>query len=88
MANLIPKIPGLKNRKSSSPEKADLGQLGEPLDHAHPFYFGFLAASGAVVAITLLRAFASTSQVFVLILISLFFAAGLNPAVNFSSDVG
>jgi predicted PurR-regulated permease PerM len=83
MANLIPKIPGLKNRKSASSEKADLGTLGEPLDQAHPFYFGFLAASGAVIAITLLRAFASASQVFVLILISLFFAAGLNPAVNF-----
>jgi len=83
MANLIPKIPGFKNRKSSSPQKADLGSLGEPLDRAHPFYFGFLAASGAVIAVTLLRAFASASQVFVLILISLFFAAGLNPAVNF-----
>jgi len=83
MANLIPKIPGLKNRKSSNPQKADLGSLGEPLDRAHPFYFGFLAASGAVIAVTLLRAFASASQVFVLILISLFFAAGLNPAVNF-----
>lgn len=83
MANLIPKIPGLKNRKNLQPTKEDLGSLGEPLDRAHPFYFGFLAASGAVIAITLLRAFASASQVFVLILISLFFAAGLNPAVNF-----
>jgi len=83
MANLIPKIPGLKNRKNSDSAKRDLGTLGEPLDRAHPFYFGFLAASGAVIAITLLRAFASASQVFVLILISLFFAAGLNPAVNF-----
>jgi predicted PurR-regulated permease PerM len=88
MANLIPKIPGLKNRKSSDSAKRDLGTLGEPLDRAHPFYFGFLAASGAVIAITLLRAFASASQVFVLILISLFFAAGLNPAVNFFQRQG
>jgi predicted PurR-regulated permease PerM len=35
-----------------------------------------------------LRAFASASQVFVLILISLFFAAGLNPAVNFFQHRG
>ena len=87
MANLIPKIPGLKNRKGGqstiTPTTEDLGSMGEPLDRAHPFYFGFLAASGAVIAITLLRAFASASQVFVLILISLFFAAGLNPAVKF-----
>lgn len=87
MATLIPKIPGLKNRKNvqstTQESKENLGSMGEPLDRAHPFYFGFLAASGAVIAITLLRAFASASQVFVLILISLFFAAGLNPAVNF-----
>jgi len=41
-----------------------------------------------VIAITLLRAFASASQVFVLIVISLFFAAGLNPAVNFFQHRG
>lgn len=83
MANLIPKIPGLKNRKAATPKIEDHGLLGEPLDRAHPFYFGFLAASGAVIAVTLLRALASASQAFVLIIISLFFAAGLNPAVNF-----
>lgn len=60
-----------------------LGKIGAPLDRAHPFYFGFLAASGAVIAITVLRALASASQVFVLILISLFLAMGLNPAVEF-----
>ena len=83
MATLIPKIPGLINRKGLKPSTQNLGSMGEPLDRGHPFYFGFLAASGAVIAITLLRAFASASQVFVLILVSLFFAAGLNPAVNF-----
>ena len=61
----------------------DFGASGAPLDRAHPFYFGFLAAAGAITSITLLRAFASASQVFVLIVISLFLAAGLNPAVLF-----
>jgi len=65
----------------SAPE--NLGTSGAPLDRAHPFYFGFLAAAGAVIAITMLKAFASASQVFVLIVISLFLAAGLNPAVEF-----
>lgn len=60
-----------------------MGKPGIPVDHGHPFYFGFLAASGAVIAITLLRALASASQVFVLIIISLFLAAGLNPSVEF-----
>ena len=68
--------------KSLSPQaKSDLGQQGAPLNIEHPFYFGFLAASGALIAITLLRALQSASQVFVLLVISLFLAMGLNPAV-------
>ena len=83
----ILKRPSLSRKKKAvSPE--DFGIMGEPLNHSHPFYFGFLAASGAVIAITLLRAFASASQVFVLIIISLFFAMGLNPAVLFIEKRG
>lgn len=84
MAKLKPilKRPTLtRKKKAVAPE--DFGTMGEPLNHSHPFYFGFLAASGAIIAITLLRALASASQVFVLIVISLFFAMGLNPAVLF-----
>jgi predicted PurR-regulated permease PerM len=84
MAQLKPimKRPSLTRKKRAvAPE--DFGKIGEPLNHSHPFYFGFVAASGAIIAITLLRAFASASQVFVLIIISLFFAMGLNPAVLF-----
>ncbi|MFM1937588.1 MAG: hypothetical protein RLZZ320_446 [Actinomycetota bacterium] len=60
----------------------DFGIKGAPLNTQHPFYFGFLATSGALVAITVLRALQSASQVFVLIIISLFLAMGLNPAVE------
>ncbi len=74
---------GSKSRSKAEAAPKNLGEQGVPLDRAHPFYFGFLAAIGAVIAITLLRAFANASQVFVLIIISLFFAAGLNPAVEF-----
>lgn len=75
-------------KKATSPRKkaakaADLGTAGAPLDRGHPFYFGVLATAGAVMSLTFLRALAGASQVFVLILISLFFAAGLNPAVEF-----
>ncbi|CAN2236117.1 MAG: AI-2E family transporter [Candidatus Nanopelagicaceae bacterium] len=84
MAKLKPilKRPSLTRKKKSATAE-DFGTIGEPLNHSHPFYFGFLAASGAIIAITLLRALASASQVFVLIIISLFFAMGLNPAVLF-----
>lgn len=68
---------------SPQPKAAeDFGKKGAPLNTQHPFYFGFLAASGALVAITFLRALQSASQVFVLIIISLFLAMGLNPAVE------
>jgi len=74
--------PLLKGKRAIAPEP-DFGTIGAPLDTRHPFYFGFLAAAGAAISLTLLRALASASQVFVLILISLFFAAGLHPAVEF-----
>ena len=54
---------------NSPKEKAveDFGKKGAPLNTQHPFYFGFLAASGALVAITFLRALQSASQVLSLI---------------------
>lgn len=62
---------------------ADYGVRGAPINSSHPFYFGFMAAAGALIALTVLKALASASQVFVLIIISLFLAIGLNPAVTY-----
>ena len=61
---------------------ATYGTLGAPINRSHPFYFGFIATLGALIAIVLMRALASVSQILVLILISLFLATGLNPAVE------
>jgi predicted PurR-regulated permease PerM len=72
-----------KKRIKPEPTPEDFGARGEPLNKSHPFYFGFFAATGAITAFTLLRAFASASQALLLIIISIFFAAGLNPAVLF-----
>ena len=69
-------------KPSKVQEIQDFGKKGAPLNTQHPFYFGFLAASGALVAIALLRALQSASQVFVLIIIALFLAMGLNPTVE------
>jgi predicted PurR-regulated permease PerM len=60
----------------------DYGHLGAPINRSNPFYFGFIATLGALTAIVLMRALASASQIFVLILIALFLATGLNPAVE------
>ena len=60
----------------------DMGIPGDPINRSHPFYFGFVATIGALAAFVLMRALASASQIFVLILIALFLATGLNPAVE------
>jgi predicted PurR-regulated permease PerM len=80
------KVRGVLKKVGVKPSKVqeiqDFGKKGAPLNTQHPFYFGFLAASGALVAIALLRALQSASQVFVLIIIALFLAMGLNPTVE------
>ena len=88
MAKLKPLIRRRKKSTKAAPTPEDFGVRGEPLNRTHPFYFGFLTAAGAITSITLLRALASISQVFVLIIISLFFAAGLNPSVQFFQNRG
>jgi predicted PurR-regulated permease PerM len=72
----------IKKKSNKSPIPADFGKAGAPIDRGHPFYFGFVATVGALTAFVLMRALASASQVFVLILVALFLATGLNPAVE------
>ena len=79
------RIGGKVKRKATdreAPVTHSYGKAGAPIDRGHPFYFGFLATTGALTAFVLMRALASASQVFVLILVSLFLAIGLNPAVE------
>lgn len=76
----IKKVATRSPKVSKAP--VDFGTLGAPINRAHPFYFGFIATLGALTALILMRALASVSQIFVLILIALFLATGLNPAVE------
>jgi predicted PurR-regulated permease PerM len=69
------------NPANKSPE--NFGVPGRPISKSSPFYFGFLATAGALTAFVLLRSLAAASQIFVLLLISIFLAMGLNPAVEF-----
>ena len=82
------KLSTLRQRKSSSKPNEDLGKKGKPVDTSHPFYFGFMVTTGALLAFTVLQALASASAVIILIVISLFLAAGLNPAVLFFQNRG
>jgi predicted PurR-regulated permease PerM len=72
----------LKPRKKKEVVAPNYGVMGAPINRSHPFYFGFVATLGGLSAIILMRALGSVSQVFVLILVALFLATGLNPAVE------
>ena len=74
---------GKKTQKRTKKAQSDFGLPGAPISYAHPFYYGFLATSGGLLSIVLLRSLAAASQIFVLIIIALFLATGLNPAVEF-----
>jgi predicted PurR-regulated permease PerM len=78
----------LLRRKATSKSIEDFGEAGKPVDTTHPFYFGFMVTVGALLALTTLRALASASAVFILIIVSIFLAAGLNPAVMFFQNRG
>ena len=82
MARLPKVLKKISETSATRRQPESFGTKGAPLNIQHPFYFGFLAAAGALIAITLLSALRSASQVFVLIIISLFLAMGLNPAVE------
>ena len=69
--------------KSSGKSPENFGIPGRPIEKSSPFYFGFLATAGALTAFVLLRSLAAASQIFVLLIISIFLAMGLNPAVEF-----
>ncbi len=62
---------------------ADLGEPGPPLDHRAPFFVGFVGAAGALLAYWLLTNIAAIGSTLMLIVVSLFLAAGLNPGVEF-----
>jgi len=82
------KFPALRRGKKNVATNVDYGKAGNPVSTSNPFYFGFMVTAGALIAFTLLQALASASAVFILIIISLFLAAGLNPAVLFFQNRG
>ena len=60
-----------------------LGEPGPPLDHRAPFFVGFVGALGALLAYWLATNVAAIGSTLILIVVSFFLAAGLNPAVTF-----
>jgi predicted PurR-regulated permease PerM len=57
------------------------GWPGHPVNRANPFYFGFVATSGGLTAYWLFNLLPQLSSVLTLIVVALFLALGLEPAV-------
>lgn len=64
-------------------EEEYLGEPGPPLDHRAPFYVGFVGGAGALVALWLALRIQAVGATLMLVVVALFLAAGLNPAVVF-----
>ena len=62
-------------------EPEHLGEPGDPLHHS-PFYIGFFGGAGAILAVWLGQQLLGIGSVLVMIVVSLFLAAGLNPLVE------
>jgi len=60
-----------------------LGELGEPLSRHSPFVWGFFGGLGFFLAWWLGGAITSIGPTLLLVVVALFLAAGLNPAVEF-----
>jgi predicted PurR-regulated permease PerM len=62
-------------------DEEHLGEPGEPLRHS-PYYIGFFGGLGALTAYWLGQQILTAGSILVLILVSMFLAAGLNPLVE------
>ncbi|GAA4759538.1 AI-2E family transporter [Nocardioides endophyticus] len=60
-----------------------LGEPGPPLDRHAPFYIGFFGGLGVLVALWLAMQIEAIGSTLMLIVVALFLAAGLDPAVRF-----
>jgi hypothetical protein len=61
----------------------DFGRPGPPLSNRSPFVIGFFGGLGLLVAWFLYGLFQIVGPVLLLIVVAMFLAVGLNPAVEF-----
>jgi predicted PurR-regulated permease PerM len=61
----------------------DVGEPGQPLNSRSPFMWGLLGGLGALVALWIAMMVVRVSGVLVLVVVAMFLAVGLNPAVEF-----
>ncbi|MFC5744074.1 AI-2E family transporter [Actinomadura rugatobispora] len=77
-----------RKREAGVDHRFPFGRPGQPLGNAHPFVFGFTGALGVITAWLLVRAAASAQSVIITIVVAMFLAVGLNPAVERLKRIG
>jgi predicted PurR-regulated permease PerM len=82
-ADVDEKLATAKAVTAPTQPEADYGDPGESFDRQSPFYFGFFAGLGALVAFFLFTAITGIASVLMLVVVSMFLACGLNPSVEF-----
>ncbi|WP_426245234.1 AI-2E family transporter [Nocardioides sp. LHG3406-4] len=73
---------------ASAASTATYGAPGKALERHSPFYLGFFAGAGALVAFWLGMQVLAIGSTLILIVVALFLAAGLNPAVEWFQGRG
>jgi predicted PurR-regulated permease PerM len=71
-----------RKREAGVDQRFPFGRPGQPLGNAHPFVFGFTGALGVITAWLLVQAAASAQSVIIMLVVAMFLAVGLNPAVE------
>lgn len=69
-------------------EDNPFGRPGRPLSRRSPFYLGLMGGLGLATAYALVHMLSSIRAVIVIVVVSLFLAIGLNPAVEFLMQRG
>ncbi|TDE15172.1 AI-2E family transporter [Actinomadura sp. 6K520] len=77
-----------RRREAGVDQMFPFGRPGLPLGRAHPFVFGFTAALGVITAWLLVQAASNAKSVIVMIVVAMFLAVGLNPAVERLRRIG
>jgi predicted PurR-regulated permease PerM len=77
-----------REREAGVDDLFPFGRPGRPLTRNHPFVFGFFGALGVMAAYVLAQVIAGAREVIILIVVAMFLAVGLNPAVEAMERLG
>ena len=72
----------LNNQLAGGVDDAATNTLGRPLNRRSPFYLGFMAALGVLVAYGLVQVLLQLTQIITFVVVALFLALGMEPVVS------